>query len=323
MQAELIISERGRESLASSGISSGWLKAWILGMGAKEVRIYALQDHRWQTSKTCWQIFYGNEDELIRVALKHGRKITMTRQFKRSLSGTQRIELHNPSRFGWHYATHGSIMILLPLGDIVTQRDKWLFLLSKKKKSVYIAHQTNTEVYLESGLGADLRKNNVEYLNHNGLLPEEQVYALLLAKKLKLRTAESCTGGAIAQRLIRLSGASHIFDCAWVTYSNDAKIRLLHVDSKGLAKHGAVSASIVEAMARSGIDHEHLCLAVSGVAGPTGGTESKPVGTVWLALATHDGRCLTELLQLHGSRAEVQNQVVIAALAKVIQYLQD
>ncbi|MDQ6961260.1 MAG: CinA family protein [Mariprofundaceae bacterium] len=323
MQAELIVSELGRDALMRSGLSCGWLRAWICSMGAKSVRIRALQDGCWKRSTASWQIFYGTEDELIRVALKHQRKITMTQDFKRSISGAKRIDITNPTRFCWTYHYTHAVVVLLSLGDISSQRDKWLKCLSTKKRSMHIAAHNQGDITLELGLSADIYKKKTDYLNHSGDLLEEQIYALLLAKGLKLRTAESCTGGAIAQRLTHLSGASNIFDCTWVTYSNQAKINLLNIEKHGLEKHGAVSASIVEAMARAGMDHDHICIAVSGIAGPTGGSTQKPIGTVWLAIAMQDGRCHTELLQLSGSRADIQHQVVIKAFSSLIHRLQN
>ncbi len=116
---------------------------------------------------------------------------------------------------------------------------------------------------------------------------EEIVGMRLSVTGYTLAVAESCTGGLIAQRLTEVPGASKYFMEGVVTYSNEAKIRALGVDQKLLRKHGAVSAEVAEAMAsgirkRAGTD---LGLSVTGVAGPGGGTEEKPVGLVYIALA--------------------------------------
>jgi nicotinamide-nucleotide amidase len=107
------------------------------------------------------------------------------------------------------------------------------------------------------------------------------------AAGLKIATAESCTGGLVAGAITEIAGASHVFDWGVVTYANSAKIQLLGVPEELIAQHGAVSDAVATAMAkgalaRSGAD---LSVAVTGIAGPGGGTETKPVGLVYLAAA--------------------------------------
>lgn len=119
----------------------------------------------------------------------------------------------------------------------------------------------------------------------------EEVLVQALAERGEwLATAESCTGGAIASRITDVSGSSRVFGHGWVTYANEAKTRQLGVSAALIEKHGAVSEEVARAMAEgalknSGADH---ALAVTGVAGPTGGTQEKPVGTVWIALASRN-----------------------------------
>ncbi len=117
---------------------------------------------------------------------------------------------------------------------------------------------------------------------------EQVVVGLLLQKKKHVATAESCTGGFLAHRITLVSGSSEVFRQGWVTYSNEAKTAMLGVPEKLIAEHGAVSEPVARAMAegalqKSGADY---ALAVTGIAGPTGGTPEKPVGTVFIALAT-------------------------------------
>ncbi|MBK8092390.1 MAG: competence/damage-inducible protein A [Verrucomicrobiaceae bacterium] len=117
---------------------------------------------------------------------------------------------------------------------------------------------------------------------------EEVIVGRLSERGETLSTAESCTGGTIASRVTDISGSSRVFGHGWVTYANEAKERHLGVDPDCIATHGAVSEQVVRAMAegalrQSGADH---ALAVTGIAGPTGGTEEKPVGTVWIGLAS-------------------------------------
>lgn len=109
----------------------------------------------------------------------------------------------------------------------------------------------------------------------------------LAALGLMIGTAESCTGGGIARALTETAGSSAWFDSAFVTYSNAAKVRLLHVPESVLAAHGAVSEPVVLAMARGAVEAGgvDVAIAVTGVAGPGGGSPDKPVGTVWFGFA--------------------------------------
>jgi nicotinamide-nucleotide amidase len=112
----------------------------------------------------------------------------------------------------------------------------------------------------------------------------------LLARRLRLVTAESCTGGLIAGACTALAGSSEWFERGMVSYSNESKTELLGVPADLIARHGAVSEEVARAMAEGALTHSHadLALAVTGIAGPTGGTPDKPVGTVYLALAAAD-----------------------------------
>ncbi|WP_245879619.1 CinA family protein [Zobellella endophytica] len=132
-----------------------------------------------------------------------------------------------------------------------------------------------------------------------------------------MATAESCTGGGIASALTDIAGSSAWFDRGFVTYSNAAKSEMLGVDLALIERCGAVSEDVVEAMARGACARSGcaLSVAVSGVAGPGGGSEEKPVGTVWLAcyLAPAD-RLSCRRLQLEGDRSAVRRQSIQAAL---------
>lgn len=146
----------------------------------------------------------------------------------------------------------------------------------------------------------------------------------LLADRLRQRgesmaTAESCTGGLIAAACTELSGSSDWFDRGFVTYSNTAKTEMLGVPATLLAQHGAVSAEVAAAMAdgartRAGVAH---AVAVTGVAGPTGGSPGKPVGTVWFGWATPSG-VSTERCHFDGDRAQVRLATVRHALAGLV-----
>jgi len=134
------------------------------------------------------------------------------------------------------------------------------------------------------------------------------------AQKLVLRTAESCTAGGLAAAIASVAGASDVLDCGWITYSNDAKINLLGVPQDMIEKYGAVSEEVVCAMAQGGASKQALCVAISGIAGPGGGSVDKPVGTVWIAIALHDAILKTQCFHLVGSRSLVQSEAIHEAL---------
>jgi len=143
---------------------------------------------------------------------------------------------------------------------------------------------------------------------------------------LKLRTAESCTAGAVAARLASVSGASDVLDRGWITYSNQAKMDELAVPETLLLKHGAVSEAVVRAMAESAVNQQThtCCIAISGIAGPSGGTIEKPVGTIWMAVCVADMDILvSELFQLQGSRDVIQMQAVDAAIDYLFRVLNE
>lgn len=142
-----------------------------------------------------------------------------------------------------------------------------------------------------------------------------QLADFLLEKHWKLATAESCTGGLIAAACTELSGSSNWFERGFVTYSNEAKTEMLGVDAVLIASHGAVSEAVVRAMALGALQHSRaqVAVAVTGVAGPTGGSAEKPVGTVWLGWADAHG-VTTEICHFAGDRAAVRAATVHHAL---------
>ncbi len=148
----------------------------------------------------------------------------------------------------------------------------------------------------------------------------ERVGDALKASGDVLATAESCTGGWIAQVVTTRAGSSAWFDRAYVTYSNDAKQEMLGVSAATLKDHGAVSEPVVKEMAKGALKGAAtLAVAVSGVAGPDGGTESKPVGMVCLAWANSKGEVHAVTRNYSGDRAEVRRKSVIDALEGVIE----
>ena len=144
--------------------------------------------------------------------------------------------------------------------------------------------------------------------------------AELKARQLTVTTAESCTGGGVAHAITAIPGSSAWFHQGWVTYSNTAKTEQLGVDADTLASFGAVSEPVVVAMAlgarlRSGSD---LAVAISGIAGPDGGTPDKPVGTVCIAWASPVS-LHAATLQLNGDRHQVREHSVQAALQGLLE----
>ena len=127
---------------------------------------------------------------------------------------------------------------------------------------------------------------------------------LMKDNKVTLSTAESCTGGYISEQITKLAGSSTFFMGSVVAYSNQAKMNLLGVDEALINAHGAVSQFVVEAMAKGAqtVFNTDFAVATSGIAGPDGGTTEKPVGTVWIAVATKNGEVSSQLLQLGNFR---------------------
>jgi nicotinamide-nucleotide amidase len=136
------------------------------------------------------------------------------------------------------------------------------------------------------------------------------------ARKWRLATAESCTGGMVAAALTAIAGSSDVVDRGFVAYTNKAKSELLGVPAETIAAHGAVSAETTEAMAKGAIAHApvDLAIAVTGIAGPGGATPTKPVGLVLFGLARRDGSCRTERRVFPGDRSAVRQAALHRAL---------
>ncbi|KAB8318365.1 CinA family protein [Tolypothrix campylonemoides VB511288] len=144
-----------------------------------------------------------------------------------------------------------------------------------------------------------------------------------LDQRVMLVTAESCTGGWIAKMLTDIAGSSGWFDCGIVAYSYEAKQALLGVRPQTLEAHGAVSRDTVIEMVSGALVHSgaHLAVAVTGIAGPGGGTADKPVGTVWIAWKRRGGYPRAEVFQFAGDRDAVRRQTVAHALQGLLQDL--
>lgn len=153
---------------------------------------------------------------------------------------------------------------------------------------------------------------------------------LLTAKKQLISVAESCTGGGLAAAITEVAGSSGWFECGFVTYSNAAKSRLLGVPESVFEQFGAVSRECVLAMSAGVLANStsHYSVAISGIAGPGGGSVEKPVGTVWIAwrfradlsTSSETSEAWATRFQFDGDRASVRQQAVVAALSGVIEH---
>lgn len=158
------------------------------------------------------------------------------------------------------------------------------------------------------------------------LLTQEAVQRLshvLLQKQWMLASAESCTGGMVAAACTDVAGSSAWFERGFVTYSNAAKTQQLGVDAALIKQHGAVSESVARAMAQGALLHSkaQVALAITGVAGPGGGTIDKPVGTVWLAWATPEG-IHSEVHHFEGDRAAVRQASTLHSLLGLLHWIE-
>lgn len=148
----------------------------------------------------------------------------------------------------------------------------------------------------------------------------EQLGAVLLERGEWLAAVESCTGGWLAQSVTAIAGSSAWFDRGFVTYSNAAKVDMLGVPETTLDRHGAVSEATARAMAQGALAHSRAdwAVAITGIAGPSGGSEEKPVGTVCFAWAGRDAGCEASTRHFAGGRAAVREQSVEYALTSLL-----
>ncbi len=151
----------------------------------------------------------------------------------------------------------------------------------------------------------------------------EKVGEVLKAHGMMLATAESCTGGGVAQAITDIAGSSDWFERGFVTYSNTSKVEMLGVRQSTLDAHGAVSEATIREMAAGALAHSraNISVSISGIAGPDGGTAEKPVGMVWFAWALRDGEVHARLHHLTGNRAAVREQSMQIALKGVLNLL--
>ena len=152
----------------------------------------------------------------------------------------------------------------------------------------------------------------------------ERLASELSKRNARIATAESCTGGWIAKVLTDMPGSSAWFEYGFVSYGNNAKTAMLGVEPALIEKYGAVSAEVAEAMVTGALatSGAQLALAVTGIAGPEGGTPDKPLGTVWFAFAGAGRGVVSACQQFEGDRDTVRRQTVSTALTGVLKYLE-
>jgi nicotinamide-nucleotide amidase len=151
----------------------------------------------------------------------------------------------------------------------------------------------------------------------------EQISLLLQSKKWMLATAESCTGGLIAAACTELAGSSLWFERGFITYSNASKSELLSIPKHVIELNGAVSETVVRAMAAGALANSNaqVSLSVTGIAGPGGGTADKPVGTVWFGWCVQ-GNSYVECRQFAGDRTQVRESTAVHSLSRLVTFLQ-
>ena len=143
----------------------------------------------------------------------------------------------------------------------------------------------------------------------------EKLYLNCIKKNLIITTAESCTGGMISSAIVHINGSSKIFKSSVIVYSNDMKSKLLNIPIDLITKNGAVSEIIAFKMAKNSLEilNADLSIAVTGIAGPTGGNSDKPVGLVWIAIGTKQ-KIITNKNQFFGNRLEIRQKTTYESL---------
>lgn len=157
------------------------------------------------------------------------------------------------------------------------------------------------------------------------ILLTNQIANILATKRWRLASCESCTGGWLAKSCTDISGSSSWFERGFITYSNQSKHDLVNVSLSTIEQFGAVSEQTAIEMAQGTLSHSNadISVAITGIAGPDGGTVEKPVGTVWFAWAIKNQGTQTQKYQFKGDREQVRVQAVIAALQGIIKNARD
>ncbi len=159
-------------------------------------------------------------------------------------------------------------------------------------------------------------------MNENSIQLITRLATLTCSKQLRICTAESCTGGLIAKSFTDLAGSSDWFECGFVTYSNQSKTEMIGVPESVIAEYGAVSEAVVNAMASGALRNSaaDISIAVTGVAGPAGGSDDKPVGTVWIGVASSHQQMAIKY-QFDGDREAIREATMRQAIEDVLRVI--
>ena len=146
-------------------------------------------------------------------------------------------------------------------------------------------------------------------------LEAKNLYLNCINKNLTITTAESCTGGMISSAIVHINGSSKIYKSSFIVYSNDMKSKLLNISNDLITENGAVSEIIAFNMAKNSLEllKANLSIAVTGIAGPTGGTFDKPVGLVWIGIGTKE-KIITNKYQFNGNRLQIRQKTTFESL---------
>lgn len=208
------------------------------------------------------------------------------------------------------------------LGDLYGQHGEIAVFTRRRGKEVHVTAEVpeTEEEAAKSKLkqtAKDIKRalGDMFYTSKENETLEEAVVRLLNKYELTVTTAESCTGGMVAAKIVNVPGASDVFNQGFITYSNKAKRKVLDVSKATLKKYGAVSDQTAREMALGGVfaADADACVAVTGIAGPDGGTDEKPVGLVFIACCIKD-EVTVEECHFHGTRQEIREQSANAAL---------
>ncbi|MEZ4908400.1 MAG: CinA family nicotinamide mononucleotide deamidase-related protein [Saprospiraceae bacterium] len=216
---------------------------------------------------------------------------------------------------------------LKPIVDNIPQNLSIAYLPNLGKVRIRITGKGTDKNKIKSDVADFSNKIETELGNivfgYNNDIFEEIIGKSLVKHKLKLATAESCTGGMIAHKITSIPGSSEYFNGSIISYSNDIKTNLLHVKKETLNEYGAVSEQTVKQMVKGAIEQLYcdIAIGVSGIAGPGGGTPQKPVGTIWIAVGNSE-TISTEKLQLGNNRLKNIETSTILALNKLRLFIQ-
>lgn len=184
------------------------------------------------------------------------------------------------------------------------------------------SNESEIDKLLEESISKIKDRISENIYSYNNESIEEVVFKLLKQKRFKIAFSESCTGGLIASRFTQIPGVSEVFDRGIVTYSNEAKMDELNVRDHTLDKYGAVSEEVALEMAKGLLEKANvdIALSITGLAGPSNGNEDKPIGLVYIGIATREKSIVIES-RLNGDRIAIQNKAALKAFNELRKYL--